>query len=136
DLEPEFSTDGFQQIAERHMRIENVDSFELRLIDALQIRTQDGRLPQAHLTDERDEALPVFDAIDQCPQRRLMARAQKEELWVWSDVKGRFFQIVKIEIHLDTFCVWMPGSYYSRDKIILQSWHNESQPCHTATLDH
>src|SRR5438128_7069441 len=133
DLEPEFPTDRLQQIAERHIGMENVDGFELRLIDTFQIRAQDGRLPQAHFTDECYEPLTFFDAIDQRPQRRLMAGAQEEEFWIWGDVKGRFFQRVKIEIHRWTLPARVIlGFQCLCVKIIPHSWRNESQPYHTA----
>src|ERR671923_1259809 len=97
-FETEFSAQRFQQVAEGHVRIENINGLELRLVNAFQIRAQDGGFPQAYLTNKRHKSLAFFDTVHQRAQSRLVAGAQKEKFRIRRDVKRRFFEVIKIKI--------------------------------------
>ena len=106
-LQPEFLAERVEQIAKRQIGMEQIDGLELGLIHAFEIGAQDGGFAQPHLAQEGDKALAFFDAVDQGAEGRLMAGAQEEKLRIGCDVKRRFFQQVKIEIHGSTFPAWV-----------------------------
>jgi hypothetical protein len=95
-IDIKFSKERFQQTAKGNIGIKDIDGLELLLINTLKIGTQDGRFPQANLTDNRHKPLTLFDAIDNGAQRGFVTGTQKEEVGVWSDMKWRFLQLVKV----------------------------------------
>jgi hypothetical protein len=68
-------------------------------VGALQIGTDDRRFADADRAGDDDKPVAFLDAVPEGAQGRFVTGAQEEKLRIRRDMKRRFGQLIKVEVH-------------------------------------